>query len=92
MLSLQKENRIILSLMSEPTTTKQIWWPVIYLTIILTIKINNSRCPQILQSFFSQPTLCSDNGKADLTNQHLCNLLKELSISIVEKLEIRDYI
>ena len=30
----------------------------------------------------SQPTLCPDNGKAALTNHHLCNLLEELNIDI----------
>ena len=29
-----------------------------------------------------QPTLRSDNGKATLTNHHLCNLLEELNIDV----------
>ena len=29
-----------------------------------------------------QPTLRSDNGKAALTNHHLCNLLEELNIDV----------
>ena len=36
----------------------------------------------------SQPTLRSDNGKAALTNHHLCNLLEELNINIVKNRNI----
>ena len=48
----------------------------------LTIKINNSRCSQILLSFISQPTLSFENGKVALTNHHLFKLLEELNIDI----------
>ena len=36
----------------------------------------------------SQPTLRSDNGKAALTNHHICNLLEELNIDIVKNRNI----
>ena len=32
----------------------------------------------------SKPTLRSDNGKATLTNHHLCNLLEQLNIDFVK--------
>ena len=36
----------------------------------------------------SEPTLRSDNGKAALTNHHICNLLEELNIDIVKNRNI----
>ena len=36
----------------------------------------------------SQLNLCSDNGKAALTNHHLCKLLEELNIDIVKNRNI----
>ena len=52
----------------------------------LKSKILNARksCKVII----SQPTLRSDNGKAALTNHHICNLLEELNIDIVKNRNI----
>ena len=52
----------------------------------LKSKIINARksCKVII----SQPTLRSDNGKAALTNHHICNLLEELNIDIVKNRNI----
>ena len=52
----------------------------------LKSKIINARksCKVII----SQPTLRSDNGKAALTNPHICNLLEELNIDIVKNRNI----
>ena len=36
----------------------------------------------------SQPNLRSDNGKATLTNHHLCNLLEQLNIDFVKNRNI----
>ena len=52
----------------------------------LKSKIINARksCKVII----SQPTLRSGNGKAALTNHHICNLLEELNIDIVKNRNI----
>ena len=44
--------------------------------------------PKSCKVIISQPTLCSDNVKAALTNHHLCNLLEELNIDILKKCNI----
>ena len=38
--------------------------------------------------FISQPTLRFNNGKAALTNHHLCNLLEEFNIDLVKNRNI----
>ena len=52
----------------------------------LKSKILNAR--KSCKFIISQPTLHSYNGKAALTNHHLCNLLEELNIDIVKKRNI----
>ena len=52
----------------------------------LKSKILNAR--KSFKVIISQPTLRSDNGKAALTNQHPCNLLKDLNIDIVKNSNI----
>ena len=52
----------------------------------LKSKILNAR--KSCKFIISQPTLHSYNGKAALTNHHLCNLLEELNIDIVNNRNI----
>ena len=52
----------------------------------LKSKILNAR--KFCKVIISQPTLRSENGKAALTNHHICNLLEELNIDIVKNRNI----
>ena len=55
---------------------------------VLRLKSKNLFAHKSCKVIILQPTLRSDNGKAALTNHHLCNLLEELNIDIAKNRNI----
>ena len=55
---------------------------------LLQLKSKILKARKSCKVIISQPTLRSDNGKAALTNHHICNLLEELNIDIVKNRNI----
>ena len=79
-----KENRVVLSFMSEPTT-QWIWRPGIYLTNSYSTILDARKSCKVL---IPQTILRSDIGIAALTYYHFCNLLERLIIDIVKNRNI----